>query len=64
MYVAFSHRYDRKEISNGELPGFFVESCITGPGVRSVSDHWSLVSLDRADITDEPYVKLCVTGTS
>ena len=28
MNIAFSHGYDRKEICNGELPGFFLECCI------------------------------------
>ena len=26
------HRSDRKEMSNGELPGFFSDFCIRGPG--------------------------------
>ena len=30
--MAFSHWYDRKEISNGELLGVFAECCIRGPG--------------------------------
>ena len=33
IYMAFSHRHDRKEISKRGLPIFFAECCIRGPGV-------------------------------
>ena len=32
IYLAVSHWYDREEVSNGELPRFFAECCIRGPG--------------------------------